>query len=477
MIAAALQRAGADSGTGDRLLRAADSVRCVPSVCWHYRDLAALVADELGAAPRETVQTVLGGNGPQLLVGDTAEAIAAGRLDVALIGGADAVASVAAARAAGRTPDWRIQEETVQPSRTLGEDRVPVNGPEQDAGLLAPVYMYALLESAVRARRRTEPGAHLARIAELWSRFSKVAAANPYAWIARAHSADEIATASARNRPVAAPYTKLLTANIQVAQASGMIVCSAERAARAGVPRDRWVFVHATAHAPEEWHVTERAELDASPAIRACGAAVLGHAGLTIDEIAHVDLYSCFPSAVEIAARELALDLDDPARPGTVTGGLTFFGGPGNNYSGHATCRLVELLRDDPEGFGLATAVGWYLSRHAVGVYSGRPPRRRFAHLEAQRAPRAARRAVGDYVGPAEVEAFTVPYDRDGAPQAAIVTALTPRGDRALVRTTQESVIGAFLDGDPAGWRVTVSGPARLEIEDAAADPLVRGLR
>ena len=108
LIVEALRRAAEDSGAGQRLLRRADSVRCVPVIGWHYPDVAAVVAEDLGSVPRETVQSSLvGGDGPQLLVNDTARAIAAGQLDVALLGGGEAGGSLRAAQVAGRTPPWR----------------------------------------------------------------------------------------------------------------------------------------------------------------------------------------------------------------------------------------------------------------------------------------------------------------------------------------------------------------------------------
>ncbi len=204
---------------------------------------------------------------------------------------------------------------------------------------------------------------------------------------------------------VAAPYTKLLTANIQVNMASGLILTSARAAEQAGVPQDRWIFIHAGAQAHERWHVASARTLvrllrrSAPRAGPPCE-----RAGVTIDEIAHLDLYSCFPSAVQIAARELGLAIDDPARPLTVTGGLTFAGGPGNNYASHAIATLMPRLRADPEAYGLATAVGWYLTKHAVGIYSARPPRQPFASLDPQPPlpqPRRGRRphGAGDYRG------------------------------------------------------------------------------
>lgn len=457
----AVRRAGDDSGAGESLLRRAGSMRHVATTCWGYRDEAALIAATLGIVPRETVRTtVFGGDGPQRLVGDTARSIASGEVDVAVVSGAEAVASMLAFRRAGETPPWAEQAAEVAPTRTVGTDRAPTNEPEMAVGLMAPIYNYALLETAVQARSGADPGEHLRRLGALWSRFSEVAADNPYAWLAQAREAAELIEPTPANRPVAAPYPKLLTANIQVDQASALIMCSAQAAEAAGVPRDRWVFICSTAYAHEEWFMSERAELAAAPAIRAAGQAALHHAGVGIDDVEYIDVYSCFPSAVQIAARELGLSIDDPARPVTVTGGLTFAGGPGNNYSGHSIATLVERLRADSEGYGLATAVGWYLTKNAVGVYSARPPARSFRDIDAEGSIERSspRRASSDYNGPATLEAYTVPYARDGEPEAAIVSAITPDGTRALTRSTDEEQIRALLETDPLGRRITVQG-------------------
>jgi len=463
LIARALREAAHDSGAGERLLRGADSVRCVPVVGWHYRNAAVLLAEELGASPRETVQSgQFGGDGPQVLINDTAAAIAAGQLEVALIGGGEAVTFVRDARLSGRPLPWRSQQEDVPLARTIGEDHPPVTDTEGAAGLAPPVYMYALIESAVRGLTGDQPEEHLRRIAGLWARFSEVAAGNPNAWLQQAYTAEEIATPTPTNRLVAAPYTKLLTANIQVNLAAGLILTSAAAAERAGVPKDRWVFVHAGAQVYDRWHVGERHTLAASPAIRAAGRGVLERAGVSIDEVALLDVYSCFPSAVEVAARELGLDIEDPGRSVTVTGGLTFAGGPGNNYVTHSVATLVQRLREDPEAYGLATAVGWYLTKNAAGVYSCRPPRQPYSTVTPELRLAPPRTVVGDHTGPAAIEAYTVQYDRDGGAEAAIVSAITPEGARALARSSDPEVVEMILAEPDPGAPVELSGGALL---------------
>jgi acetyl-CoA C-acetyltransferase len=467
----ALRRAGQDSGTGDRLLRRADSVRHVATTCWAYTNEATLVAEALGAAPRQTVRTALfGGDGPQRLITDTARAIAAGEVDVALISGAEAVASVLAHQRAGGRPQWPEQHDAAPPSQCVGTDRLPSNEAEMAVGLMAPIFNYALLETAVRGRSGATPQAHMQSICTLWARFSRVAEDNPYAWLPRARTAGELADATPSNRPVAAPYLKLLTANIQVDMASALIVCSAQAAHDAGVPADRWVYIWAGSHAHDEWFMSERDRLAQSPALRAAGQAALEHAGLAIDEIAHVDLYSCFPSAVQIGAAELGLSLDDPGRPLTVTGGLTFAGGPGNNYTGHAVATMVSRLRGEPDSAGLVTALGWYTTKHAVGVYGARPPRRPFRAIDAEARLRRppSRRATNEYAGPAALEAYTVPFATGGTAEAAIVSALAPDGTRALTRTADPDVIETLLTGDPLGTAVELGGAGRIALGSAA---------
>jgi acetyl-CoA C-acetyltransferase len=464
LAAEALRIAGHDSETGDTLLRRADSVRCVPSTSWQYRDQAALTAAAVGAAPRETVQTtVFGGDGPQRLIGETAAAIAAGEVDVALLSGAESVATLLSEQREGRRPDWPKQPEGIAPTRVIGTDRQPVTDTEAAVGLLQPVNVYALIETALRARTGRDPDAHLREIAKLWSRFSAVAAGNPHAWLREPRSAEQIATPSDGNRVVASPYLKLMTANIQVDQAAALILCSVEAAERAGVPSDRWVFPWAGGHADEEWFVSERADMAASPALGGSAGAALKHAGAEIDDVEYLDIYSCFPVAVEIAADELGIDLAE--RTPTITGGLTFAGGPGNDYALHATATMVGLLREDPTALGLSTALGWYLTKHAAGVFSASPPPHPFELIDAGATlKRPAPRSVPtDYSGPATLEAYTVTHGRDGAPEAAIVTALTPTGGRVLTRTEIPETIATLLASDPLGTTIDVA-PNRIDI-------------
>ena len=207
---------------------------------------------------------------------------------------------------------------------------------------------------------------------------------------------------------VSFPYPKLCTANMQVDQGAGYIVCSVEAARAAGVPEERWVFPLAGADANDHWFISHRPELHRSPAIRLAGAAALELAGLGIDDVAAVDLYSCFPVVVQMAAAELGLSVDDPARPLTLTGGLTFGGGPGNNYTSHGIAAPSARCGPTPGSAALVTGLGWYATKHSLGVYASRPPAhggsRPFAWRDVQpevdALPQCRGRRGGDRAGP-----------------------------------------------------------------------------
>ncbi len=467
----ALRRAAEDAGA-ESLLTAADSVFAVASASWAYRDLAAEVASRLGATARETVVSArFGGDAAQALVNEAGQAVIDGEHDVVLVCGAEAGASLAAAQKAGATPGWPSQPLDVHPGRVIGSERDPNTPAETSAGLNLPVTAYALVEQALRGRADESPEQHLRRISGLWSSFSEVAAGNEHAWMPRAFDAERLATVDADNRMVSTPYPKLLCANLQVDLASGIVVTSVAAAEAAGVPQDRWVFLHAGAAAHDEWHLSERADLSASPAIRTIGRRALEHAGLTIDDIGPVDLYSCFPAAVQVAARELGLPLDDPDRPLTVTGGLTFAGGPGNNYGGHGIAAMVQRLRRDPAAYGLTTSLGWFLTKHAVGIYSATPPDQPYRSLYPVLEPTPRRPALSTYDGTAVVESYTVDVDRDGSPRAAVVSLLAPEGARVLVRTEQAEVVEPALTDDMLGWAVQVQGQ-QLTVADRSRHEL-----
>ncbi|MHB1712765.1 MAG: acetyl-CoA acetyltransferase [Acidimicrobiales bacterium] len=467
--------AGGAATAGDRLLKLAQSIRILNPLCWAYINPGQLVADKMGVAPHQFMLAATGGNNAQAWVSRTALEIGRGDLDVAVVAGADCGYSVAAAR---RDPDRPVLPWTGQGADTarplvFGSGRRPATDAEEERGLDCPITVYPLFENALRAQSGRRLEEHRERISRLWSRFSEAAASNSYAWLPEQHSAEEIATPGESNRMVAYPYTKLLTANPQVDQGAALIMCSAESAESAGVPPDRWIFPLAGADADDHWFLSHRADFCSSPAIRLAARSALSLAGSDIDQIAHFDLYSCFPSAVIIAASELGISVDDPGRPLTKTGGLTFAGGPGNNYCTHSIASMVTALRSDPGSFGYISGVGWYMTQHSVGIYGthpGHPPTG--GHMDLPNgtlteeaggfrwaSPTAAVGVLpqgstdADASGEITVETYSVVYGREGSPSRAVVACSTLDGRRAWATVD---------DADQLAMLVTEEGCGRL---------------
>jgi acetyl-CoA C-acetyltransferase len=262
------------------------------------------------------------------------------------------------------------------------------------------------------------------------------------------------------------PYTKLMNSNNMVDQGAALILTSVQNAQYLQIPRDRWVFPYAGTEAHDTYAIGQRAEFFGSPAIRIAGRRVLELAGLGVDEVDLVDVYSCFPSAVQVAAAELGLPLWDPARPLTATGGLTFAGGPWNNYVTHSIATMAEQLVARPGARGLITANGGYLTKHSFGVYGTEPPKNEFAWEDVQptvdREP--TRRLTVEWAGVGTVESWTTPFSRDGAPVKAYLAVRTPDDARTLAVITDASDAAATVAGDIAGAKVTVhaDGTANL---------------
>lgn len=455
LVVEALRRAAEDSGAGSAALAGADTVHIVSILSWRYRNPGLLVGQRVGASPRTTTLSGMGGNSPQSLVNLACLDIQAGRSDLVLIGGAEAWRTRMGARTQGAELEWTRQGDDV-PEAPASTGDVPLTAPGEAArGVVMPVQVYPLFEQAFRIGLGRSIEEHRVAVSELWARFSEVAATNPHAWIQRAYTAEEIRTPSADNRMVGLPYTKLMNSNNAVEQGAALILCSAERAEALGVPRDRWVFPHSGSDAHDHYFVSEREDLRSSPAIRLAGRAALELAGIGPDDVAHADLYSCFPSAVEIGATELGLSLD---RQLTVTGGLSFAGGPWNNYVTHSIATMAGVLREDPGSLGLITANGGFLTKHAFGLYGTEPPATPFRHAEPQAEVDALPRRTlcEEPDGPIDLESWTVLHGREGQPENGIVVGLLPDGQRAWGTTTDPDQLQVLATEDLAGRKAAL---------------------
>jgi acetyl-CoA C-acetyltransferase len=345
------------------------------------------VAGRISVDPSRAVLDVSGGQSPQHLVTEMCRTIAAGDSNAALVFGSEAIST--ARHLAGRadTPDFTEHADGQLEDRGFGL-RGLVSMHQANHGLVDAPSQYALLENARRVRLGVSAADYALKMGALFQPFTEVAAVNPHSAAPTERTAEELATPTERNRPIADPYTRFLVARDQVNQGAAVVMTSVAEARRLGVPEDRWVFLHGHADLRER-DLMDREDLSRSPAAVMATRHALEVAGVTPDELTTLDLYSCFPIAVSNVIDGIGIEPNDPRRL-TVTGGLPFFGGAGNNYSMHAIAETVAQCRDHAGTFGLVGANGGMLSKYSVGVYP--PPSSR-----ARTPPRSASARVEDW--------------------------------------------------------------------------------
>jgi acetyl-CoA C-acetyltransferase len=420
LMIAALEAAAEDAGSRALLARA-DRIAAARGF-WDYLDPCRLVAERIGAARARTEVAEVGVLQTTLLA-RAAAAIARGDADVVLVTGGEAKyrqqratqrgATAALTRQTGASPD-----EVLRPSGEI------LSRHELAAGIAMPVGQYAMIENALRAADGQTLDAHRREVAGLWARMSEVAAANPDAWSREALAPDAIREPLGRNRMLAFPYTKLHNSQWNVDQAAGLVLCSLATARAQGIPRDRWVFPLAVAEANQMVPLSERRFPHRCPGFARAGERALAAASRSVEELAHVELYSCFPSAVRVQARELGID---ESRALTLTGGMTFAGGPLNNFVLQALVRMARVLRADPGSSGMLNAVSGVLTKQGVSLWSTEPAPRGFrsedVSAETARELRTVPLVAGA-TGVARVVTYTVLFEGEDARRTVLLCEL-----------------------------------------------------
>lgn len=463
LVAEALGAADRDAGGG--WLRRLDRLDIVRQVSWPYADLPGVVAGLIGHCPRRLAEGPVGGETPVRFIDEAAAAIERGEIAVAAVAGGEAEWSAAAGRRAGCDLRWTERDS----AWTNPRNRDYLHSLALSHGLSQPIFVYPLYETATGAAWGETPGQSRRRSAELWSRLSAVAAANPHAWITRPHGPDEIATPSAANRPIAWPYTKLTVANPVVNQGAAVILTSLARAREAGLPEERIVRVGASAAASEPRDWVGRDRYDRAAAQEAVLAAVLDRAGIAARDLDAVELYSCFPCVPKMAARSLGLP--DDAVP-SVAGGLTFFGAALNDYMGHAAVAMVKRLRARPGAVGLLYGQGEFVTKHHALVLGSRPLAREpgrdaSVQVDADRrrgpVPPIVQTIDESDEGIAHIETATVLFDRAGEPDRGVVVLRTAGGARTLARVpaADRATLAVLMDEE----RTPVGRDGRLRQE------------
>ncbi|MGV9774386.1 acetyl-CoA acetyltransferase [Streptosporangium sp. NPDC003464] len=451
----AAREAAADAGAPGVLERL-DSIQVVYTESWQYDDPAARLAERLGAAPRHRAYSTVSGTAPQLLLGEAAGRIAAGEMDAALVAGAEALATRRALRLAGERVRW---SHPAVPKPPYGWERPP-HPDELAHELFLPVHTYAIMETARRAADRESLEEERSGRGRMMAPMTEVAAANPHAWHREVRTPQELVTVSRDNRTVGWPYTRRTVAVMEVDQAAAAIMVSTGLADRLGVPRDRRVHLWGWAYAEDTWEVAARPEPGSSPAMKAAARRAFARAGVGLDDVGALDLYSCFAIALRSACAATGLDPLDP-RGLTVTGGLPYAGGPGSDYVLHSTAAMAGRLRAAP-GHGLVTGVGMHLTKHTYAIWSTEPG----GSLGDGEPVHTAEPVpiVTGYEGAATVAGYTVAHGRDGAADRGVLIADLPGGGRAHAQLRHPDLIAEAESRELVGRKVRLAADGPVNV-------------
>ncbi len=413
------------------------------------------VCNRVNADPARAILEVVGGQGPQHLINELAGEIAAGRSEVALIFGSDATSTNRYFADVDNKPDFSESVDGALEDRGHGLEGM-ISRYTVVHGLVDAPTQYGLMENARRAGTGLSPADYLRRMGELFAPFSKVAAGNPFAAAPVERTVEELITVTESNRMISDPYPRLMVARDQVNQGAAALLMSVGAARRLGVPEENWVYLHGHADLVEQ-NLLDRPDLGHAPSAVMAVREALAVAGIGVDDVATFDLYSCFPVPVFNICDGMGIWPDDP-RGLTLTGGLPFFGGAGNNYSMHGVVETVARMRSTPGEFGLVGANGGLMSKYSVGVYSTVPVQwqpDRSAQLQAEIDTWPTIGVTESADGGGTVETYTVRRD-GGRLTGIIVGRLDADGRRFLATTEDDDLIGLLTDRDPLGQSVSV---------------------
>jgi len=442
--AAADATVGSPSGTVDAVLGRLADRRVIYSQTWQYDDPAGRLAERLGLGPGDGTYTGIGGTRPLQELASLATRIAAGEVGAGVVVSGEALATVRRINKAGEKPAFSHRDPERKP--------FPLEAPFLDTEISHEVFQawltFATWDVGRRAARGDAPDAYRGAIGTTMAPLTDVASGNPHAWFPVARSADQLVTATADNRMVGYPYTKLVVSVMDVDMAAAVILTSAEVADELGVPADRRAYLRGWCYGTDPTYLAEHDSFAAVPGMAATTGEALRVAGAGIDDVAHLDLYSCFPSSLHHGADALGISPTDP-RGLTVTGGLPYFGGPGSGYGTHAVATMVDVLRRDPRSLGLTTGVGMHMTKHAAALWSTTPPTGALpipdeVAVQAALDARPRRTVQPTAAGPATVATYSVVHGRDGAPEWALVVADLPSGDRCYARAVDGDLLAAL---------------------------------
>ncbi len=467
----------ADTDAGGGWLARLDQLYVVPQLTWPYEDLPGLVCETLAIQPKVIPTEGISGDSPVRYLMQAAVAIAKGEADAVMICGAEAFGSVKAAAMQRKQPDGWTKVSKAAP---MLDGSAYVTKLAARYGLKDPTEVYTLYENATRAAWGQSAAEAQNESAALWARYAKVAADNPLAWDRKGHSAEEIAKPTSKNRPISYPYPKWMVAQMFVNQGAAIIVTSRGAARAAGVPERKLVYVWSGAGATDIDDFLSRPNFSSCLPMAAALQRTLAINGLKASDLDAMEIYSCFPCIPKLALRALGPVRDD-VEP-SVTGGLSFFGGPLGDFMSHAITAMVRRIRGGAST-GLLYGNGGYVTKHHAAVLAARPPAAAPQNLDLQAEVDAAREVsptlLDSYEGPATVESYLVKYDGGGDPQLATIVARTADGARTVAAIpaggfrAQALLINGSREPIGLGGRITlVDGQMRWNFDEADLPPV-----
>jgi acetyl-CoA C-acetyltransferase len=434
LMTEASKRAAQSMASKD-ILSNLDGIMVVRTVSCHYKSPAKQLANKIGATPKFTNVSGIGGNSPQTLINIAGGMIARNELDSILVAGAEAYVQ-------RDTGSKRVESALFRgiPEDYPGDDLIGSTPLENAHGIEHPMHGFPLFETALWAKSGLDLQSYLMRIGEMWSKFSKTASQNPYAWSKLVRTAEEIITIGPSNRPVAFPYTKYMNSFVTVDQGAAVILMSENAAKKHSQKNRQKVYFLGGGYAEDSQRfMIEKSDFTSSPPLKAAVDKALTRSCIPLEKIDCFDLYSCFPCAVSIAKKMVGISDDDP-RSLTLTGGLGFFGGPGNNYNLHGIATLAQKISLGEKSNGLVTALGWFMHKHAAGVYSSEPFGGEFKDYDLQDQKNSLAgfdpvKIKNQITGKGTIETYTIIYSMDQTPSYAVIYGKTHDNFRFIART------------------------------------------
>ncbi len=439
LIAKACKVALNDAGTPN-LKKFIDSVYMINIKSWSYEDAPEELSKILCLKSEHKVYLPDGGDSPQMLVNRAAKAITSGKSQAILITGGEASYSKYKAKKRKIDLNWPHLR---TPKYMEGKLWNGINEFANRYRLIFPLLTYAIFETAIRAASGRSLEEHKNHIGKIFEHFSKIASNNPCAWTQRSYTAKEIITPTSKNRYITHPYTKLMCSNVFVDQSSALIMTSKEIAEKLKIDSKLWIYPMGGADFKNIFNITQRPKLNNSPAAKEGAILALEQAGLKLDDIDLFDIYSCFPSIVEIIKKEIGIKENDP-RSLSITGGLPYFGGPWSNYSLHAIVSAVNLVRKNPLLKIMVIANGGYNTKQSFGIYGTDPPliqwgEQNNAKIQQSILEKQLPKPIEQANGKLTIEGYTITYDRTGVPKQGIVIGTLESNRRTI----------AFINAEP----------------------------